>query len=125
MQVESTVEINPGFGAFLSQKCQQALAMTTEALHTRVVQAQVIPRDTGLLQGEAFNADYNDIESGSTSLVHDTPYARRLYYHPEYHFDTTENPNAKGEWYEDWLPGGAEDDFVATTYNNILRGLMS
>ena len=91
----------------LTQSAVTALEQTAEALHTEVVQAQVVPRDKGTLQG----------------LIHTTPYARRLYFHPEYHFSDHENPNAKGRWFADWLPGGNEEDFTIKAYKEIYRRL--
>lgn len=105
----------------MSQAAAKALEETAEALHTEVVQAQVIPRDTGALQGENFFCDYSESKSGRVSLLHSTPYARRLYFHPEYHFDTSENPNARGEWYEDWLQGGRKEKFVSDTFKESYR----
>lgn len=37
---------------------------------------------------------------GSGQLEYRTPYARRLYYHPEYNFSTEHNPQAGGYWFE-------------------------
>lgn len=123
MRVESTVKFNMGKIRQLSKASITALEQTAEALHTEVVQAQVIPRDTGLLQGEATFVDTKDSHSGKVSIISSTPYARRLYFHPEYHFQKTENPNAKGEWWEDWIPGGAEEDFCQKTFAKLYKRL--
>lgn len=98
-----------------------ALEQTAEALHTEVVQEQVIPRDTGNLQGESFFVDYEESSRGKVTLVHNTPYARRLYYHPEYHFKTNENPNAKGKWFEDWTEGGKKEEQPRRLYKQLYR----
>ena len=37
---------------------------------------------------------------GSGEIKYRTPYARRLYYHPEYDFSTEKNPKAGGYWFE-------------------------
>ena len=37
---------------------------------------------------------------GSGELNYLTPYARRLYYHPEYNYSTEHNPQAGGYWFE-------------------------
>lgn len=37
---------------------------------------------------------------GSGEIKYRTPYARRLYYHPEYNFGTDKNPEAGGYWFE-------------------------
>ena len=107
--------------AELSAAAVTSLEQTAEALHTEVVQAQVVPRDTGNLQNEAFFVDTTNSNEGSVALVHSTPYARRLYYHPEYNFQTHENPNAKGQWFEDWLPGGEIEDFCEKAFKELYR----
>lgn len=37
---------------------------------------------------------------GQGLLMWDTPYARRLYYNPQYNFSHEKNPNAGGLWFE-------------------------
>ena len=106
MAVTSKVTINKSKLAKLSKAAITALEKTGEALHTEVVQAQVMPRDTGTLQNEKTFVDCSKSEQGKVTLITEGPYARRLYYHPEYNFQTIENPNAKGRWLEDWLKGG-------------------
>ena len=123
IKVSSVVKLNFPKIRQLTQAQVTALEQTAEALHTEVVQAQVIPRDTGNLQNESTFVDYSESKSGKVTLVSSTPYARRLYFHPEYHFQKHENPNAKGEWYEDWMPGGKESDFAINTYKKIYRRL--
>lgn len=86
MKVSSTVKLNSAKIKQLSQAAVRALELTGEALHKEVVQAQVVPRKDGALQGEAFFLDTSESKNGKVSLVHATPYARRLYFHPEYKF---------------------------------------
>ena len=121
MQVKSTVKMNFPRIRQLTQAAVTALEMTAEALHTEVVQAQVFPFDTGNLQNESTFVDYSDSSNGKATLVSSTPYARRLYYHPEYNFQTKENPNAKGNWYEDWLPGGSKEKFAPNAFKQIYK----
>ena len=123
MQVKSTVKMNFPRIKQLTQAAVTALEMTAEALHTEVVQAQVMPFDTGHLEEDSFFADYKECGQGKATLVVNTPYARRLYFHPEYNFQTDENPNAKGEWYADWLPGGKKAEFAVKTYKELYRRL--
>lgn len=121
MQVKSSVKLNMARINELTQAAVAALEKTGEALHTEVVQAQVMPFDTGHLQGDATFVDYSESSQGRVSLVVSTPYARRLYYHPEYNFQTDENPNAKGHWFEDWLPGGNKADFVPKAFKENYK----
>lgn len=37
---------------------------------------------------------------GSGEIIWQTPYARRLYYNPQYNFSKDINPNARGLWFE-------------------------
>lgn len=121
MQVKSTVKLNMPRIKQLTQAAVIALEMTGEALHTEVVQAQVFPFDTGNLQNESTFVDYSDSSQGKVTLVSNTPYARRLYYHPEYNFQTKENPNAKGHWYEDWESGGSKADFASKAFKQFYK----
>lgn len=133
MNVNSTVTINQSLINKLTQEAIQALEMTAEAVHTEVVQAQVVPRDTGQLQNEAMFVDTTHSKDGSVSIVHSTPYARRLYFHPEYNFNQEGytdnagfhegNANAKGKWFEDWMLGGESADFAAQTFAAIYKQL--
>lgn len=123
IKVSSKVKLNMPKIKSLSRAQVTALEQTAEALHTEVAQAQVVPFDTGNLQGESFFVDSSQASSGKVSLVHNTPYARRMYYHPEYHFSKDENPNAKGKWFEDWEPGGKQKDFAIKAYREIYRRL--
>lgn len=122
-RVSSRVVINRLRVRQLDQAAVTALEQATEVLKTEIQGDQVIPRDKGDLQGVKFFADYSKSGEGKTRLVHEGPYARRLYYHPEYNFQTHENPNAKGKWFEDYLPGGKRDDIVPKAFNQIFRGL--
>lgn len=123
IKVSSKVKLNMPKIKHLTQAQVTALEMTAEALHTEVVQAQVVPFATGNLQNESTFVDYSDSSKGKVSIVSSTPYARRLYFHPEYHFSKDENPNAKGKWYTDWLPGGSKADFAVKAYKEIYRRL--
>lgn len=37
---------------------------------------------------------------GRGEVIWQTPYARRLYYNPQYNFSKDKNPNARGLWFE-------------------------
>lgn len=134
IKVKSKVQLNLGKIKQLNQAAVSALVQTAEALHTEVVQAQVIPRKDGTLQGEAFFVDASEASRGKVTLVHNTPYARRLYFHPEYQFHTGPwtdekgrshdgNPNAKGKWFEDWQAGGSKSEFAPNVFKELYRRL--
>jgi len=119
MDAKSEVNIDLGKIGEISEAAMTALHKTAEALHTEVVQAQVVPFRTGNLQNESSFVDDSDIESGSVSLVYNTPYARRLYYHPEFNFYQGENPQAQGEWLKKWLDGGSEAEFARAAFQKF------
>ena len=119
-KVKSTVTINTRRIKELTAAQIKALEMTAEALHTEVVQAHVMPRDSGHLQNDSTFVDYSNSKKGTVSLVSQTPYARRLYFHPEYNFSTTENPNAQGRWLETWISGDKKD-FCIDTFKALYK----
>lgn len=121
MKVNSTVTINTQRIKELSRARIIALEQTAEALHTEVVQARVMPRDEGTLQNEKTFVDYSKNSQGKVALVVEGPYARRLYFHPEFNFSKKENPNAGGKWLEQWLPGGEKENFCYEKFIEIYK----
>ena len=105
----------------LDKAAIRALEKTAEAVHTDIVQTQVVPFASGHLQNDSTFCDYSDAASGHAEIVSSTPYARRLYYHPEYNFRRDENPSARGRWFEDWMPGGTRDRFAANAFAEFLK----
>lgn len=122
-KANSKIKINSVAVNRLAKAGITALEKTAEALHTEEVQAEVIPRDEGTLQNEKTFVDYSRSNQGIVSIVHEGPYARRLYYHPEYNFSHDKNRHAKGKWHEDWQPGGAKEDFVPKTFARYYKGV--
>lgn len=121
MKVKSTVKLNVGRIQELNQAAVSALERTAEALHTEVVQAQVMPFETGHLQEDTTFVEYKNSAQGKVSIISSTPYARRLYYHPEYNFQTDENPFAGGEWFKPWLPGGVSAGFAKEAFQRFYK----
>lgn len=105
----------------LEEAKRRALEQTIEALHTKVVRSEIMPRDGGAMQNEKTFVDVSDSVNGRVHLITEGPYARRLYYHPEYHYQTYENAFAQGKWLSPWLPGGRQDKFAAETFAKLMR----
>lgn len=105
----------------LDEAAQRALEQTAEAVHTEVVQAQVIPYAEGHLQNDSTFVDSSNLANGHVDLVSSTPYARRLYYHPEYRFNKDNNQNAGAGWFDDWAEGGANQSFAGETFAALFR----
>lgn len=56
-----------------------------------------IPKDEGRLEQSSIIATRS---SNHAQIIWDTPYARRLYWNPQFNFSTDVNPNARGLWYK-------------------------
>lgn len=127
IKVNSVIKLNMPRIRELTEAQVSALEQTAEAVHTEVVQAQVMPFDTGNLQNESTFVDCSESSSGKVSIVSSTPYARKLYFHPEYHFHTDENTKAGGEWLKDWAEppdgNGSRAEWIRDTYKKIYRRL--
>lgn len=119
VKVKSTVKIHTARVKAFDKASVKALEMTGEALHTDVVQARVMPFDQGTMQNTGTFVDTSRSQKGIVSLVTSTPYARRLYFHPEYNFQKTENPNAGGRWLDPWINGGKKT-FCRDVYAKFL-----
>ena len=90
----------------LNNAAVRAMEQTVDALQTEIRTAQVMPYDNGDMQNnDTFtetSVHDHDIES---RLITGSVQARRLYNHPEYNFQTVNNPNAGGKWLEPWING--------------------
>ena len=91
---------------------QPALEQTAEALYEEVLDAGVIPDDTGELRDSGHIEVFGGTDN-AVAIVSDAPYAGRLYFHPELDFHA---PGAKAFWYEDWLPGGSREGRAAELF---------
>lgn len=82
----------------ITDKLQNGVQNSTLKLATRVLEDSnhYIPKQIGALEGSSLT--HSDLPNGI--LVWATPYARRLYYNPQYNFSKDVNPNAGGLWYE-------------------------
>ena len=115
VQVTSRVELNVCVLNALDNAQFEALAKTADATLTELRDRQVMPFDTGNLQNDSTFID--DSQRGKASIVSSTPYARRLYYHPEYNFRRNNNRNAGAHWFDSFL----NDDFIVNTYAELFK----
>ena len=115
VQVTSRVELNMSVLNMLDNAQFEALAQTADATLTELRDRQVMPFDTGNLQNDSTFVD--DSQRDKVSIVSSTPYARRLYFHPEYNYRRGNNASAGGKWFESFL----NDDFIANAYAKLLK----
>ena len=119
--VSSKIKLNMPVVKQLDRAKQQALEQTGDALLTRVKNKQVMPFDTSILQDDSTAVDYSQSAKGIVKIVSDTPYARRLYFHPEYNFSRKENIAAGGKWFSPWLEGGTRQNFCSRAFVRLYR----
>ena len=115
VQVTSRVELNMSVLNILDGAQFEALAQTGDATLTELRDRGVMPFDTGNLQNDSTFVD--DSEKGKVSIVSSTPYARRLYFHPEYNFRRGNNSRAGGKWFDSFL----NDNFISNAYAKLLK----
>lgn len=121
MGINVKIDLDSAAIAKLEAAVLPAAQKTVEALKTDVVAAQVMPFDMGDMQNnQTFTVTENDEDGITARLVTGSPQARRLYFHPEYNFQTANNPNAGGEWLEPWL-NGDKKDFVNDTFAELYK----
>lgn len=117
VQVTSRIELNIGVLNMLDAAQKQAFEQTADATLTELRDRQVMPFDTGNLQNDSTFVDLSQANSGTVSIVSSTPYARRLYFHPEYNFRRGNNAKAGGKWFDSFL----NDDFIKNAYGKLLK----
>ena len=115
VQVTSRIELNYSVLNMLDNAQFEALAQTADATLTELRDRQVMPFDTGNLQNDSTFVD--DSQRDKVSIVSSTPYARRLYFHPEYNYRRGNNASAGGKWFESFL----NDDFIVSAYAKLLK----
>ena len=120
VRVSSTVKLNEAKLKELTRQQYISLAQTADAVLTDLRDSQTMPFDTGNLQNDSTFLDDSQKEKGRVSVVSSTPYARRLYYHPEYNFRTTNNRNAGGKWFEPYISGN-RTDFLKDAFAKLFK----
>lgn len=116
------IELDKDALARLQGSLIDALELTATEVLTDIRGSQVVPKDTGRLEESGFVDDLQ-LKEGKAAVVFDTPYSRRLYWHPEYNFRTDKNPNAQGRWMDMYLPGGAKEKFIRKTFMKFWKQL--
>ena len=124
MGVRVNIKLNNAKINILIEAHLKALEMTTEAVLSDIKASAVIPKETGELERSHF-VDTSQLKDGISKIIAgsgDTPYARRLYWHPEYNFRKDKNANAQGKWMEAYLTG-EKQQFIKDTYSKFLKML--
>ncbi|MEG0165646.1 hypothetical protein [Anaerorhabdus sp.] len=126
MKLKAKVEFYPNKIQQLVDASDRALELTAEAILSDLIAREVVPKDTGELERSGF---VKKVKLGVYQIIFDTPYARRLYWHPEFNFRQDKNANARGEWMEPYKEAGEDKEWMIETYIKFLKqeagGLIS
>lgn len=120
MKVNVRTKINKGKLQQISKNAEKALIETAEAIKTDLYQSQTMPFDTGSMQNKSTFVDDTQSKKGVVKLITDTPYARKMYFHPEYKFKKNNNPNAQGRWLDIYITG-VKKDFAQKTFIKLMK----
>lgn len=96
---------------------RESAVETMEKLHKDLKESETMPFDSGDMQN---NQTFIETNENGISLITGSPQARRLYYHPEYHFQQGHNDNAGAKWLEPYISGDKKD-FVRTEFTKIFK----
>lgn len=116
MEVKVNVKLNQHAINKIKQGAIKALPLTMESTKTEISNMQVVPKEIGDLEESIVVGAGNN----KGFLSYNTPYARRLYYHPEYNFRTDKNPNAQGRWLDSFIHGDKKI-WLTNTYSHFLK----
>ena len=120
VQVTSKIKLDQAMLSKLDHIQYDILPQVADATLTELRDRQSMPFDTGNLQNDSTHLDDGHKAKGRVSVVSTTPYARRLYYHPEYNFRRNNNGSAGGKWFEPYV-NGSKKDFAANAYKELFR----
>jgi hypothetical protein len=122
-RVKARTRMDPRAVKRISDAAIQALEMTMDAskdsILADIMVAEVVPKQTGDLE-RSVHIDDSNSKKGKVTLIYDTPYARRLYFHPEYNFRRDKNRNAQGMWLEEWA-NGKKDNVVKRVFKDLWK----
>lgn len=121
VSARARVKLNQAALARLERAKALALEMTAEAVFSDIVASTVVPKDIGTLERSGY-VDASNLASNHVAVAFSTPYARRLYWHPEYNFRTDRNPNAQGKWMQTYIDG-EKMSFAREKFREFLKRL--
>lgn len=120
MNIKVSLKLYPDKIKSLEKACTTSLEQTGNAVLTDIKTSQVVPKDTSTLEDSGF-VDASKISLGYLNITFDTPYARRLYWHPEYNFRKDKNVNARGLWMQNYEQGGEKENYIKNVFTMFLK----
>ena len=119
-----TVELNMANINAIEKQIQKGLYKVADKIKEDIDQSETMPFKTGALAERSFFISTSSIDKGEVRLVSgtdDTPYARRLYFHPEYNFSREFKKNPGGKWFEPYI-SGTKKDYAQKVFTQFMRG---
>ncbi|MDE5936253.1 MAG: hypothetical protein K2G83_02480 [Ruminococcus sp.] len=110
-----TIKLNQQKIRDIENVVKESAVEAIESVHVDLVESETMPFDAGDMQN---NQTFVAVEGDDTinekdiylvSIVTGSPQARRLYYHPEYNFQTGKNTNAGAYWLDPYINGNKKD----------------
>lgn len=123
MKVKVTGKINHKGNEYIKKLMREALVETADALKSDLQKSQTMPFKSGNLQNRSTFIDDSKKNLGKVTIISDTVYARRLYFHPEYNYQKTHNKNAGGMWFTPYISGGKKD-WASKKFAKIMKGKL-
>lgn len=99
---------------------EKALFTAADGILTDLKSSGTMPFDVGSLQN---NSTFLKVNKNSATIITSAKYARRLYFHPEYNYQTTNNSKAGGMWFEPYISGNKKRLFKTFFEKALERGL--
>lgn len=108
------------FDKNLKKKLEGFTVKGQEVLDSEVLKSSnvYVPMD----EGELMRSSLRHTEFGTGKIVWDMPYARKLYYNPQYNFSKDTNPQAQGLWFE--AAKAADKDKWIAIINNLKKNMI-
>lgn len=112
-----TIKLNQQKIHSIENAVKKSALEAMEALHDDLVSSKTMPFDTGDMQN---NQTFVELTENGAVIITGSPQARRLYYHPEYDFQTGKNQNAGAYWLEPYLTG-SKQYFIEVEFVKALK----
>lgn len=118
----------PGASRRFDSAIRESLAETAVDVKNDLVASKSLPHgedtngkhEPGLLQAST-QVDLSQISKSKASIVSDTEYAGRLYYHPDFTFDKGVNSNARAFWFHQYMSRGKRRHFAPRSFAQHMK----
>lgn len=120
MKAKASIQLNDAAIAKIADGQEKAMKILLEGLKTDVSERQVVPYRDGLLKDSVSTGTMVKGDYTLGWIGWNTPYARRLYFHPEYNFRQDKHANAQGLWMT-YYEHGPGSDWIKKSFAVALK----